>query len=389
MTELLTRLFGWMPVGWLQLTHNRARLASAVAGVAFANVLVFVQLGIMGSMNQAIRDTYRLLSADIMISADDANTFTEGSNVARQWMLTALRDPGISDGTTLFLNTIQWKQAGNDTTLQLISLDINKPQFLNPVLQRKLGPLTLPDTGILDTNTRDMDPGVLAGIRPQSPLVTEIGGRTIRFTDTFDGGVGFTADGYAITSDQTFLRLFPQRVSGSPDQILLKVAPGHLPDDVVERLREALPDTLRVRTFEDAAAEDVRFQNVERPTGLIFGFGVLMGILVGIVIVYQVLSTDVADHLGEYATFKAMGYGPSFFLGVVFEEAIVLAILGFGPGIFISWLAYQTLNAATGLPLLMSLDVAVLVFLGTLAACALSGAVATRRLNAADPADLF
>ena len=55
--------------------------------------------------------------------------------------------------------------------------------------------------------------------------------------------------------------------------------------------------------------------------------------LVGLVIVYQVLSTDVADHLREYATFKAMGYPHRFFLGIVFEEALILGVIGFVPGL--------------------------------------------------------
>jgi putative ABC transport system permease protein len=134
---------------------------------------------------------------------------------------------------------------------------------------------------------------------------------------------------------------------------------------------------------------DLAFMSSERPTGIIFGFGVFMGILVGLVIVYQVLSTDVADHLREYATFKAMGYGQPFFLGIIFEEAIVLAIFGFIPGFVVSLGLYAGLVAVTGLPITMDPTRAVLVFAGTLIACTISGAIATRRLTNADPADLF
>jgi len=102
-----------------------------------------------------------------------------------------------------------------------------------------------------------------------------------------------------------------------------------------------------------------------------------------------VLSTDVADHLREYATFKAMGYGNTFFLGIVFEEAIVLAIFGFIPGLLVSMGLYAGLVSVTGLPVEMDVGRAVLVFLGTLTACTISGAIATRRLARADPADLF
>jgi putative ABC transport system permease protein len=139
----------------------------------------------------------------------------------------------------------------------------------------------------------------------------------------------------------------------------------------------------------DAIAEDQRYQATERPTGIIFGFGVVIGVLVGIVIVYQVLSTDVADHMREYATFKAIGYPHRYFIGVILEEALILATLGFVPGIVIATVLYTALNAATGLPLEMTVQTASVVFAGTLVACALSGAIATRRLAAADPADLF
>lgn len=389
MTAALTWLLGRMPVGWLQLTHNKGRLASAIAGVGFANLLVFVQLGIMGSMNTAIRAGYALFDAQIMISAEDANSLTEGSNLARQWMLTALAQPGVVDGAALYLGNVQFRHQSQEFTFRVLGLDPEKTGFLAPALHHKARVLTLPDVALIDLRTRGMDPGLLAGVRPQTPLHTEITGHRISFVDSFIGGVGFAEDGYMITSDQTMMRLFPRRHTSAPNHILLKVAAGHPVDQVVAQLREVLPDTLRIRTLDQAADEDVTYQTTERPTGLIFGFGVVMGILVGIVIVYQVLSTDVADHLSEYATFKAMGYGPGFFLGIIFEQATILALLGFVPGSLLAWGAQNLMRGATSLPIHMVPSTTVLVFLGTLVACGLSGAVATRRLNAADPADLF
>jgi putative ABC transport system permease protein len=136
-------------------------------------------------------------------------------------------------------------------------------------------------------------------------------------------------------------------------------------------------------------AKDQSFQTTQRPVGLVFGFGVVIGILVGVIIVYQVLSTDVADHMKEYATFKAIGYPQRFFLGIVFEEALILAVFGFIPGLLVSLGLYAIVAAVTGLPLAMTGSRAVLVLLGTIAMCALSGALATRKLARANPADLF
>lgn len=390
MTRLLERLLGRLPIGWLQLSHSRTRLYSALAGVSFANVLVFVQLGIAGSMTTATQQPYEFFNADIMISAEDANSLSEGGNVARQWLFQALADPQVTAGMPLYVSNLTWERPERQIVLQTFGVDPNTREFLGPSLAHKLSPLTLLNAAIIDRKTRSLDPDEAALIRPHSPTTFEVSGKTITLYDTFSGGGGFSTDGFMFVSDQTFLNLFPKRSSGAPDHILLHVARGADVGVVVARLRGAITDkTLRIRSYDAARAEDLRYQNTQRPTGLIFGFGVVIGILVGIVIVYQVLSTDVAAHLREYATFKAMGYGQGFFLGIVFEEAMILALLGFVPGVIVATFLLTMLNTMTGLPIQMTAYTAVMVFFGTLAACSISGAIATRRLIGADPADLF
>ena len=390
MSRLLQAIFGRLPIGWLQLTHNRTRFAAALAGVAFANVLVFVQLGIMNSMGAATLRPYDFFQADIMVSAGDANSLTEGGNVARQWLLQAMADPDVTDAMGLFLANVAWDRGEKDISLSTFGVDPVKPGFINPDIAGDLSMLQVQDAAILDRLARGLTKEEAASIRPQSPLAFEAQGRTVVAYTTFAGGGGFGGDGYMLVSDQTFLSLFPARSSTAPDHILLSVRPGANIDAAIARLRNLISDpSLRIRSYAQAAQDDLTYQQTRRPTGIIFGFGVLIGVLVGLVIVYQVLSTDVADHLREYATFKAMGYGPGFFLGVVFEEALVLGIMGFIPGLIVGTAILTLMGKITTLPLGMSLSMALSVFVGTVVFSALSGAIATRRLAAADPADLF
>lgn len=390
MSYLLQRLFGRLPIGWLQLTHNRTRFAAALAGVAFANVLVFVQLGIMNSMGAATLRPYDFFQADIMISAGDASTLTDGGNVARQWLLQALGDPDVAAGMGLFIANVPWDRGEKDISLTTFGVDPIKTEFLSTEIGGDLNLLQVRDAAILDRLARGLAKDEAASIRPQTPLSFETQGRTITAYATFSGGGGFGGDGYMLVSDQTFLSLFPTRSSSAPDHILLSLRPSAQTDAVIARLKTLISDpSLRIRSYQDAAQEDLRYQQTKRPTGIIFGFGVLIGVLVGIVIVYQVLSTDVADHLREYATFKAMGYGPRFFLGIVFEEAVVLGIMGFIPGLVVGTTILTLMGKITTLPLGMTPSMAATVFLGTIIFSALSGAIATRRLDAADPADLF
>jgi putative ABC transport system permease protein len=391
MTRLLSRLLGRLPLGWLQLTHSPARMAAALAGVAFANALVFLQLGILGALNGSITTSYAPFRADILISSSDANTLTDGAPLARRLLWQALAEPDVASAVPLYLAKADWTRPdGSTASLTVYGLPIEGARFAGPVLAGQLPGLALADTALVDRMTRGADPELLSRISPDVPLVFEMNGRRLTASGTVALGASFTGDGALIVSDQTFLRLFPERAAGTPSLILIDLAPGAVPRDVAARIAAQLADEpVKVRSLQDAIAADIAYQTTQRPVGLVFGFGVFIGLLVGIVIVYQVLSTDVADHLREYATFKAMGYPHRFFLGVVLEEAVILGSLGFLPGFAFALTSYHFIASKANLPIHMTPERAVAVFLGTVLACALSGALATRRLQRADPAELF
>lgn len=391
MNRLLTFLFGRLPIGWLQLTHSRGRFIAAVAGVAFANLLVFMQLGIMGALNTSTVAPYAMINADIILSSQDGSTLTDGGHIPRARMFEALGVAGVANATPLFIGNLPFTlDDGSSVSLLSLGMDIAKPFFVAPDIAASMGMLSLENTALLDAGTRGMPASAIEDLMDGGSFSFETGGNTLTAIGTIDVGGGFLADGMMMMSDQSFLRVFPSRTSGAPNHILIRTADGVSSDAVVARITDALPaGNLRVQTMAASAANDLAYMATERPTGIIFGFGVFMGVLVGLVIVYQVLSTDVADHLKEYATFKAMGYGQTFFLGIVFEEAIILALFGFIPGLLVSIGLYAGLVSVTGLPVEMDASRAILVFLGTLTACSLSGAIATRKLANADPADLF
>ncbi len=391
MSRLLALLFGRLPIGWLQLSHNKGRLFAAVSGVAFANLLVFMQLGIMGALNGSTVAPYSIINTDIILSSQEGNTLTDSEHIARVWMFQALSVAGVADASPLYIGNLPFTlDDGKSVSLLAFGMNTTQPDFVSPAIAPLLSKLTLENTALLDEGTRGMPASVIDGLREGETFAFEASGETLTAIGTMNIGGGFLADGMMMVSDQTFLRFFGSRSSAAPDHILVQVKDGVSAETVATRLRAVMPAaSVRIQTTQDAKAADLSFMSTERPTGIIFGFGVFMGILVGLVIVYQVLSTDVADHLREYATFKAMGYGQPFFLGIIFEEAIVLAVFGFIPGFFVSMGLYAGLVAVTGLPVTMEASRAILVFFGTLTACTLSGAIATRRLANADPADLF
>ncbi|MEM7633162.1 MAG: ABC transporter permease DevC [Pseudomonadota bacterium] len=391
MTALLGYVLGRLPIGWLQLTHNKNRLAAALAGVAFANVLIFVQLGFLGALVDSAVMPYKMIKADVLIYASDTNTLSDSGTLPRQRMFEALAFDEVASATPVYIGGLDWlRPDGGTSTLRVFGTDPGAMAFLPHEINSNRDRLKLQDVGLIDRKTRNMPMQVLETIDAGKIYSFEASGRNLHIQGTFDVGAGFDSDGFIIVSDQTFLNFFPRRTASAPNYIFVTLKPGVNAERFVQALRQKVPsvDTV-VNTLATATDDDQRYQTQERPIGIIFGFGVVIGVLVGIVIVYQVLSTDVADHLSEYATFKAIGYKQSFFRSIVFEEAFVLALIGFVPGIVLSEIIYQLTAAGTGLPVAMTLSRALYVLGGTIVMCAASGAFATRRLAGANPADLF
>ncbi|XZG69495.1 ABC transporter permease DevC [Chitinibacteraceae bacterium HSL-7] len=391
-SALLTRVLGRLPIGWLQLRHHRTRLLTAIGGVAFASLLVLMQLGFHGALIGSIGLPYRALDTQLLISASDMNTLADANPVARTRLLQAMTVPGVRTVTPVHLGRLDWRQAdGTVRALDVLGFEPSATPFLAGDIRRQQLVLTQADTVLIDARTRNIDTRKILAATPETPLHLELRGRSVRIAGHFDIGGGFSADGYLLASDQTFLRLFPDRSAGAPNLGLVTLEAGADAEQVAQALRKRFGDAddIKVRTMEAAISADQRFQTTQRPVGMIFGFGIVMGVLVGIVIVYQVLASDVADHLKEYATLKAVGYPPSFFLSIIFEEAVILGLLGFVPGLLASIGLYAVVATKTGLPMDMSVLRAASVLLGTVAMCALSGAIATRRLARANPAELF
>ena len=144
-----------------------------------------------------------------------------------------------------------------------------------------------------------------------------------------------------------------------------------------------------VYTREEFRNTEIKFWDKSTPIGTIFLAGKIIGFVVGMVICYQVIFSDIADHMSEFATLKAMGYTTAYFIRLIVVEAILLSIIGFVPGTLVSLVLYSRLASVTGLQMLMTFDCLVQVLITTVVMCIASGLLAVRKLLAADPASLF
>ncbi|ARV63008.1 ABC transporter [Nostocales cyanobacterium HT-58-2] len=381
------------PLGWLQLSHQKGRLLVALAGIAFADVLMFMQLGFQTALFDTNTRLHRSMDADIFLMSPQGRNIAYLSKIPRRRLYQAMDIPGVKSAEGMYLGFIDWKnpQTRKETGVLVIGFNPDQPAFDIPEVNRQLNILKLPDTVLFDRGTRGDYAEAIAQVEQGKAVTTEIERRTITIGGLFQMGASFVADGSLITSDQNFLRLFPRQQSTSVNLGLIKLQPGYEPQQVANSLKSYLGNSqdVKVLTKEEFVEFEKNYWQTNTAIGFIFSLGVSMGFMVGVIIVYQVLSTDVNAHMKEYATFKAMGYRNAYLLSVVFEEAIILAVLGFLPGVTVSFGLYTLTRNATNLPVYMTIARVIQVQVLTIIMCMISGAIATRKVQSADPADMF
>jgi putative ABC transport system permease protein len=378
-------------LGWLQLSHDKGRMAVAIAGIAFADVLMFMQLGFQNALYSSNTRLHQTLQADLVLINPQGRNLLNLSSFPRRRLYQAMNVPGVKSADPLYVKLANWKvpETRRETSIMVLGFNPDRPAFTLPEVNQNLNSIKLPDTVLFDRASRGDYQAAIAQIDRGQSVKTEIDRRTITIDGLFSIGASFAADGALITSDQNYLRLFPKQDAASVNAGLIQLEPSADPVQVQQVLKAHLPSDVKVLTKQEFIEFEKNYWAKNTAIGFVFNLGVAMGFVVGVIIVYQVLSTDVSDHMAEYATFKAMGYRNMYLLGIVFEEAIILSVLGFLPGVGVSVGLYHVTRNATNLPLYMTLLRAFAILILNMVMCSISGAIATRKLQAADPADIF
>lgn len=379
------------PLGWLQLKHDKIRLLTALSGIAFADILIFMQLGFMNALYTANTQYPRKIQGDIVLTSTQATNFNQLYTFPRRRLYQAMDMPGVESAEAVYVGSLNWRnpQTKEKTSMMVIGFDPDKPAFDLPEVNRQLDQVKIPDTVLFDRASRGEYDEIIAQIEQGKTITTESDRTTITIGGLFEVGASFQDDGALITSDQNFLRLFPRKQAGILSLGIINLATGQDSEAIKNALNAYLPEDVYAYTYQEYIDKELNYIQSSTAIGFVFTLGTMMGFIVGIVIVYQVLSTDVNDHMAEYATFKAMGYRNSYLLGVVFEEALILSLIGFVPSVGIAAGLYRLTAMATALPIVLPLSRAFSVLILTIIMCGISGAIATRKLQSADPADIF
>ena len=379
------------PLGWLQLKHDKVRLLTALSGIAFADILIFMQLGFKDALYKTNTQYPRQIQGDIVLVSNQATNFNKLYTFPRRRLYQAHDIPGVESAEAVYVGSLDWRNPENreKASMMVLGFDPDRPVFSLSEVNQQLDKVKIPHTVLFDRASRGEYQEVVSQVEQGNSLTTEIDRHTVTISGLFQVGASFRDDGAIITSDQNFLRLFPRRKPGAVSLGVINLEDGYDAEQIRAYLNDYLPEDVRAFTHQEYVDFELNYIQTSSSIGFTFDMGTTVGFIVGMVIVYQVLANDVNDHMAEYATFKAMGYGNLYLLGVVFEEAIILALIGFIPSLAVASGLYHLTATATALPIAMPVSRAVNVLISTIVMCTLSGAISSSKVHSADPADIF
>ena len=384
-------------LAYRQLTHRGAKLVGALMGVSVAIVLMFTQLGFQGALYDSAVSASRAFDADIILTSSEFQTMA----FPWPWMPRHLLDdargvPGVASGAPFYATTLQVTNPrdGRNLTSWLFAFAPDAPVFKSRDINSQIATIRLPDTAIIDTNSRN-EIGLIAAkahdtdrVDVELPSAVRSVQPVMKLEGTFRIGPTINVDGNIITSDLNYYRLLAvplDRVSLG----IVRVAQGFDPVAVKQAIEQRLGSKARVFLKEGFIRNEMKFYSEDTPIGFIFDAGLLVGVIVGIVFISQVLHGIVSDNMREYATLRAMGYKQVFFVILVSAIAIAIALITYVPSAIVSFFVYDLAASATKLPMVMKPSYMIEVFLLVVTMGMVATFLSTKKLKQADPVDLF
>jgi putative ABC transport system permease protein len=383
-------VFGGVPLVLRNLTASKRRLARSIFGIAFAVVLMLVEFGFRNAFLESSLQLIRHMDGDIVLVSSAKYRTGRSDAFSRRQLYLADAVEGVASARPVYGNVTLWKnpQTGKNLSINVFGFDPDASPWLWPEVEAHREALKQPDTILFDSHARSLLGRAVDGTE------TELGRRQVRVVGTFPLGPDFLADGTVLTSDRNFLTIFARHPLGAGELAdvefgVIKVAAGARVEAVKAALQKALPASVLPLTKAELMALETTFQTKTSSVGPIFDLGAIIGFVVGMLISYQILYTDLSDQLPQYATLKAIGFDDAYLIRSVVKQAVLYAFAAMIPAWLVSEILFRAIGRVTLLPLQLTFALLSLSAALTLAMCLLSGLAAMRRVLDADPAEVF
>ena len=420
-----------IPLVWYTLIHDARRTSVAILGVVFAAILMFMQLGFLGAVRTTATTLLEKLDFDLLLVSPTYLYFYDTGTFPRIRLDQARSLEGVKDTLALHVGFNTWSRSASEgqgatdevalRPIFVIGYDLAAQPFraeafhgLNLRLMRpipggtclevrKPGDLALlrrPGTVLIDRDSHpdfgpmeQLDPCAgdeTKGAKDHEPAKAILGQQEVEVIGAFDLSIGFGADGALLVDDANFRRHFGGRSSRDVSLGLVQLEPSANVDQVAEAMEVLLTgEDVQVLTRAEVLEQEEQFWTKEKPVGIIFGLGIGVACAVGVVFVYQILSSDITKRFSEFATLKAMGYPDRTVSGLVIRQALVLSHAGYVPGLIIAAILEKGVSLWTRMPVGLTWNDAGLVYIASVLICMISALLAVGKVRKADPAELF
>ena len=386
-----------IPLPWLQLVKQKVRFFVALAGIAFISVLMFMQIGFQDALYASATQVHKHLRGDLFLISSQYKSLTSTQSFPRSRLYQILGFNGIESVEPLYVQFAKLKNPinGRKYPIYILGFDPVKSIFRLPEVEQDFQLLKIPDQVFFDRAARPEFGPIAEYFQKKQPIAVEIFsylgtiGYKVKVSGLFTLGPSFGVDGNLIVSSSTFLKIFPERRANELDIGSIHLQPNVNPQTILATLSANLPDDVTVMTRQEFIEFEKNYWTLRTPIGFVFNLMVIMGFVVGVIVVYQILYSNISTHFVQFATLKAMGFRNKYLLNVVFQQAVILAILGYIPGFTISLGLYDLAKDATKLPIVMDLSKGLLVFSSVIFMCLTSGFFSTNKLRKVDPAEIF
>ena len=372
-------------VAWRILNHQKGRTALALGGIFVAILLIFVELGFFIAVPQGGMLIYDHMRFDLLVCSNKYIFQAESWQFPRARLDDVGKNAGVAQVKPVYIGGAKWQDLGGGLKLDVAVLG-SDPQarlFAAPEVDAQIDVLERQDTVLVDSQTRPIFGELQAG------RAVDINGKRVTIGGQYDLGTGFLGLGVVLASDANFFRLFPMRRPEAVNLGLVALKPGADPDQVARELRAALPNDTQIFTRPELSSHEVSFWTTRTGTGLIFGSGLVVAFVVGIMVLFQTLATQITRQLPQFATLKAIGYSSAFLNAIVLIEAVLVMVIAFVPALAVAIGIYSVIRAQTLLPVNMTAALLGGVFATTLLMSGISAFLSLGRLRRADPAEIF
>ncbi|MEY3401572.1 MAG: ABC transporter [Anabaena sp. CRKS33] len=386
-----------IPLAWLQLAKQKVRFFVALAGIAFVAVLMFMQIGFQDALYASATQVHKNLEGDLFLISSQYKSLTSTQSFPRIRLYQILGFNGIESVAPLYLQFAKLKNPinGRKYPIYVLGFEPVKSIFKLPEIEQNFQLLKIPDQVFFDRAARPEFGPIAEYFQNNQPINMEIFsylatvGYKVKVSGLFSLGPSFGVDGNLIVSSSTFFKIFSEHGANEIDIGLIHLQANVNPRTILATLSKSLPSDVIIMTRQEFIDFEKSYWTLRTPIGFVFNLMVMMAFVVGVIVVYQILYSNISTHFVQFATLKAMGFRNKYLLNVVFQQALILAVLGYIPGFAISLGLYDIAKDATKLPIVMDFSKGLLVFTSVIFMCLTSGFFSTNKLRKVDPAEIF